>query len=206
MEVHYELMTYGIPTTVLPLNTEGAVDLEYHKKWLQQRRQLEADRRKESALPQSAIHKIPHTHDVLFGRDKVAQQHPGNARYMSLVESTQDRYDAAPTKASRTMIASEIVVAIKSRGGLFLKHDGIGWIEASDVTAKEKVTNAFRSRRRKSAATKQTVESVASSTIENKRHKDDSEAEEADVDATGGRRDEKRKVPQNRATGTVVDR
>jgi DNA polymerase II small subunit/DNA polymerase delta subunit B len=197
MEVHYELMSYGIPTTVLPLNTEGVVDLGYHNKWLEQRLQLEAAKRKESASPKSAVHKIPYPHDVLFGRDKMAQQHPGNTRYMNLIESTQDRYDTAPTKASRTLIATEIVVAIKSNGGLFLKHDGIGWIEAGDVTAKEKVTNAFRSRRRKSTTIKQTTaESVRSSTSQNKRRNSsdvegmDDSHEEAD-DAMGPSRRKK---------------
>ena len=176
MEVHYELMSYGIPTSVLPLNTEGAIDLMYHIKWLEQRKQLEEARRKESSLPKSVAHIFPHPRDVLFGRDKMAQQHPGNTRYMNFIESSQDRYDAAPTKAARTIIATEVVVAIKSNGGLFLKHDGIGWIEASHVTAKEKVTNAFRSRRRKSAATKQTpVESIlaSSSSTQNKRSSSD---------------------------------
>jgi hypothetical protein len=199
-EVQYELMTFGIPTTVLPLNTEGVVSLEYHKKWIEQRRQIEEARRKDSALPQSVVHKIPQTHDVLFGRDKMAQQHPGNARYLNMIESTQDRYDAAPTKAFRTIVATEILVAIKSHGGLFLKNDGIGWIEAGDVIAKEKVTNAFRSRRRKSAATKQTVESIAcaaaaAATMQNKRQnpsnlelmdKDASNQADVDVDVTGG--------------------
>jgi hypothetical protein len=210
MEVHYELLTFGIPTSVLPLDKEGVFNLEYHKKWLDQRNQVEEARRKELALPGSVVHRIPQNSDVLFGRDKMAQQHPGNTRYLNLIESAQDSYDTAPTKASRTMIATEIVVAIKSRGGLFLKHaDGIvGWIEAGDVTAKEKVTNAFRSRRRKAAATKQAVvESATSASMQDKRQsttstsgcepamvddKDDSFNEAADVDGTENRECRKR--------------
>jgi hypothetical protein len=183
IESHYQLMTYEIPSIVLPIDTEGTIDLEYHRRWIEQRRGAEAPlvsrgaaddalvapdnkiprcieqrRGAEAPLSRGAANddalvapdnKIPRCIDVLFGRDKLAQQHPGNIRYLDLVKANQGRYDAASSKTAKTGIANEIVVAIKSRGGQFLKRDGVGWVDVDDMKAKVKVTNTFRSRRKK---------------------------------------------------------
>jgi hypothetical protein len=41
-EVHYDLMTFGIPTSLLPVTMNGNIDLCHHRDFLQQRKQLEA--------------------------------------------------------------------------------------------------------------------------------------------------------------------
>jgi len=41
-EVHYDLMTFGIPTSLLPVTMNGNIDLCHHRAFLQQRKQLEA--------------------------------------------------------------------------------------------------------------------------------------------------------------------
>ena len=41
-EVHYDLMTFGIPTSLLPVTMNGNIDLSQHRDFLQQRKQLGA--------------------------------------------------------------------------------------------------------------------------------------------------------------------
>ena len=56
LEIHYELLTYGIPVQVLPVNTDGQYSNANHAQWLQQRRSDEEQqngRREENAVVKS---------------------------------------------------------------------------------------------------------------------------------------------------------
>ena len=97
---------------------------------------------------------------MLFGRDKVAQSHPGNARYLHLISTYQEQYDSVGSKDERFIISSEIVLQIRESGGRFLKFDGTGWENVDDTTARYKVTNAFRSYRKKEVANAAKQQSV----------------------------------------------
>ena len=145
------LMTFGIPVNVLPLQKDGNTELEYHKLWLEQRKRLEAKQRNNES-PQELTYVIPGPKDILFGRDKLAQSHPGNVHYLNLISKYQDLYDNAGTKEKRFVISSCILCNIKESGARFLKFDGYGWVVADDTTARYKVTNAFRSYRKKQTA------------------------------------------------------
>lgn len=142
LECKYELMTFGIPTKVLPITAEGEIELEYHKRWLERRRILEA------TIGDNECHtNVPNHSDVLYGKDKSVQEHSGNIRYLNLISEYWDRYDGAK-KIEKKSITEEMVNLIKKSGGRFLKMDDSGWIEVSDVVAREKVSNAFRDRRK----------------------------------------------------------
>jgi hypothetical protein len=147
-ECQSELMTFGIPVQVFPPNTAEAVDLDQHKKWIEQRQVLEAASSAEDVRTGFEALVIPRAVDVLYGRDAKAQQHPGNIRYHVLIETNQNRYDATDSRIEKTAIAYQIVQTIKEHGGCFLKQDQAGWVVVDDTTARNKVTNAFRSRRK----------------------------------------------------------
>jgi hypothetical protein len=141
-----ELMTFGIPVQFLPLSIEGKRHLDDHKRWIEERKVIEGSA---TASEENVIF-APNAQDVLLGRNKSALIHPGNLRYHELVRSNMDRYDAAgETKHERTAICHEIVLAVKEKGGRFLKQEDVGWICIDDSTAKEKVSTAFRNRRKK---------------------------------------------------------
>ena len=141
-------MTFGIPSVAIPVDNGGEINLENHEKWLIAREHLE-----EMSSNTSGIDKFPRTFipgplDVLLGRDKIAQEHLGNYRYLQIIEDHQERYDNAPTKHQKSLLAGEILNMIKESGGRFLKMDYAGWVEAEDSLSRSKIANAFRSRRR----------------------------------------------------------
>lgn len=139
-------MTFGIPVQLLPIDVEGNVRLDNHKLWLEQRRNLEKIRPQDH---QAEIHcTVPGPYDVLFGRDKISRFHAGNTRFYHLIDSRQEKYDAATSKDERSLLAADILLIIKESGGRFLKLDKTSWVVVDDETARDKVTSTFRTRRR----------------------------------------------------------
>ena len=69
--------------------------------------------------------------DVLFGRGKPYQVHPGNVRLAELIEERQMEYNAA-NRQRKTDISWEIVEAIVNNGGRFMKKSN------EDVTSSSK--------------------------------------------------------------------
>ena len=47
LEIQYKLLSYGIPLAALPIDSTGCVDNECHKIWVQQRRNLEQQQKKD---------------------------------------------------------------------------------------------------------------------------------------------------------------
>jgi hypothetical protein len=93
---------------------------------------------------------VPRPIDVLMGREKLAFTHVGNSHYQYLIGEYQDRYDACETRIEKTIIASTLAMKIKESGGRFLlrKKGETTWSEAAESVVSEKVTNAFRGRRK----------------------------------------------------------
>lgn len=89
---------------------------------------------------------LPSSKDVLFGRGRPFQEHPGNVRFSLIIDSLQPRYEVA-RRSEKTVIAEEVVKKMKSRGGRFLRRLDGCWEEVSDIMAREKVSQAFRSLR-----------------------------------------------------------
>ena len=91
----------------------------------------------------------PNERDVLFGRGKGCQNHPGNIRFRNLIDSERSSYEQARL-LEKTMISERIVQLVHSQSGRFLKSAGKGtWIEVSDEVARDKISHAFRDQRRK---------------------------------------------------------
>ena len=162
-------MTFGIPVQVMPVQVDGSIDLEHHKLWVDQQRKIEARRRRDGHQGcRFAI--IPGQKDILFGRDKIARSHPGNARFLHLISTLQEQYDGASSKEERFIISAGIVSSIKESGGRFLKFEEAGWEVVDDTVARYKVTNTFRSYRKKqNSAIPPTKESVGEEKLELKR-------------------------------------
>jgi hypothetical protein len=168
-EIQYALLTYGIPMKFFPHDLNGDPRLGEHREWIQQRR------KKEKSIEKSGIKRIllPGPYDVLFGREKTAQEHPGNFRYLRILDEHRDRYDSVP-KDDKTDVAVAVVEKVKSSSGRFLKTDGAGWVEVDDRTARLKVSMAFRSKRR------------ASQMLTKKRTNEETSGEDNDSSDPGG--------------------
>lgn len=140
MECVYNLMTFGISADILPMTPTGEHKLEAHQDY--------CSRLRKSSEINDGVFRIvvPGTCDVLLGRGKPLQKHPGNLRYHHIVESCHGQYENAQ-KLEKTNLARTIVQRMKESGGRFLKHDGIGWIEIDDDAARYKVSHTFRNHR-----------------------------------------------------------
>jgi hypothetical protein len=160
-EFHYELMTFGLPTKVLPFDVDGNLHFENHRNWIDQQRQK---RQQPTQYQQQPIRKqptnsynphlqiyVPAPLDVLMGREKIAQEHTGNFRYNQIIQSRLEKYDNG-TRQEKTQMATEILEVVKGYGGRFLKLESGSWVQVNDLVAREKVSNAFRSKRKTGGA------------------------------------------------------
>jgi hypothetical protein len=117
-----------------------------------------------SMIPQISNHEIsalsvalPTPNDVLFGRGKSIQDHPGNIAFVSLIESLYPQYDILETKQDKTEFSERVVQRFKALGGRFLKphwKNPSFWQATDNAAARIKVSHAFRSRRRDVVAKK----------------------------------------------------
>lgn len=88
----------------------------------------------------------PTDHDVLCGQSRVCASHPGNRRFQAVLDMYAPRYDAATSKQEKMSLTKEIVGVIAASTGRFLKYkDGV-WVEISNVTARDKVSHALRTK------------------------------------------------------------
>lgn len=147
-EIRYTLMTFGIPTDILPIADDGTILLENHEEWINQRVELEKMDR--SRGNQITYVYTPGPFDILLGRGKATLKRPGNIRYKFLIEEHAERYEKTP-KAEKTVVAEELLLLLKSSGSRFLKFEkGRGWTEVGDAAARDKISMSFRDRRQQS--------------------------------------------------------
>jgi hypothetical protein len=164
VELFYQLKGFGIPTNALPLDMMGNFHYENHEKWYQNRQAIETAlheaailaakeeqrTRSDGTNKDDRISIIPRPIDVLMGKEKLSVAHAGNIKYQILIARFQERYDACETKIEKTVIASALAMQVKANGGRFLlrKKGETTWSEAAESVVSEKVTNAFRGRRK----------------------------------------------------------
>lgn len=95
---------------------------------------------------------IPDSHvkdvDVLFGRGKKANNHPGNILFRELVMRMSPEYKDCKRK-QKTAIANNIVGKIHKEGGRFLtllgdNSDTYSWVETTGVALRKKTSQALR--------------------------------------------------------------
>jgi hypothetical protein len=134
-----QLLTYGIPTHVLPIDEHDHTMVDYHLEWIRNRQAQEASLSSSSRV--TAM--IPRRFDVLFGRGATIAEHTGNLRAFHIVEMNLEKYEQAG-KFEKTHIADRIVHLIHKSHGRFLKKEHGGWVEATRDEAREKISHCFR--------------------------------------------------------------
>lgn len=140
MECIYTLMTFGIPSDILPVGTSGEKKIEAHEEYVRRMRNAH------EMVDNVDRIILPGKFDVLLGRGKPLQKHHGNLHYHFVIEGYHDRYEKA-MKLEKTQIAKFIVDTIQELGGRFLKQDEAGWVEIDDEAARTKVSHTFRNHR-----------------------------------------------------------
>jgi len=165
LEVIYQLMTFGIPQSLLPVSVTGEIDVSRHRAFIHDLERLEAEQMtnfktqmgssrvsSKSEETNQEVIIVPGPRDVLLGRGRLIQENMGNIRYRNLIESYRDQYDIA-RKKEKTRLTVEIVQKVNNDGGRFLKQfnedgEGTTWVEVSTNVAREKVSHSFRDKRR----------------------------------------------------------
>ena len=89
---------------------------------------------------------IPSNQDVVCARGKSYWDHAGNIMYRQLIGRSTTKYSTTSNKLEKTLIVSEIVEAVHSQHGKFVKklRKGGPWVEVDEVFAREKVGQSLR--------------------------------------------------------------
>lgn len=183
-EINFELQTYGIQTQDSPMKDDGTWSNEWHKEWLKAQRVREEKLAvtAPSPLPTDTADNVsrespnendqddedfilvPRRFDVLFGRGKNEREHTGNLRAMHICDMHWEAYEKCQ-KFVKTEMAEKIVHIIQESGGRFLKpnKDGVGWVEADDAAAREKIAHFFRFKRSRNKSTPPPLEESSTS-------------------------------------------
>ncbi len=137
-ECQYSLMTFGLPVHVFPIGGNSELKILEFQKWIKKQEIKEDAIRKGVAF--DAID-LPSAKDVLMGKGKPFQLHPGNVKLRYLCERHLEDYSAS-RKGNKSELASKIV----EQCGQFLKREANGWwTEVNAEVAKDKVIKAFLS-------------------------------------------------------------
>jgi hypothetical protein len=91
----------------------------------------------------------PTPNDVLLGRGKKFQNHPGNVRFREWLDGYYDDYDHAP-RTERRRIATNLTQILNAKGVRFLKlTENNQWVQSQGVEAEKKISQLFRCLRKK---------------------------------------------------------
>lgn len=98
--------------------------------------------------PKEGAVDLPCKCDVLLGRGKPFNSHPGNKQLHEIVASFYKKYNGL-LRAEKTKLAEEIVFMVRGYGGNFLKQDEKSgmWVAVSNLEARNKVAHGFRRKR-----------------------------------------------------------
>jgi hypothetical protein len=109
----------------------------------------------------------PTKDDVLLGRGKPFQNHPGNQRMLLIVDERKEQYLAVKRDQKRAIV-EEVLGVIQEGGARFLKRsaDGHYWKEVEPAISFEKVSHALRSKVRRLEDSKGKEPSLAMGSLE----------------------------------------
>jgi len=135
-------MSFGLPVRSFPVTTRGEWKKGGFFKWIARRKLRDQDPEKYRNTVE-----VPSLCDVLLGRGKPFQGHPGNRRLHDILAAHYDEYNNGGRK-EKTELAEKIVKLVKATPAKFLRRDEDEmWVTASDEAAREKVSHGFRRKR-----------------------------------------------------------
>jgi len=91
----------------------------------------------------------PKDQDVVLGRGKRVQNHPGNMNFRSFLENYSDEYNKA-ARNQRRQFCTDLIQILRSEGVRFLKQSsepGV-WMECDSAQVEKKVGQFFRELRK----------------------------------------------------------
>lgn len=141
-----KLEEYNISSGIrLPQITQDAVSTDYLEQYLSLTRQQEQQQRND--LHGTIVQ--PLSSDVILGRGRHQQEHPGNLKLAQIVDSKRQEYSKL-RKLEKSRIIREIVELYESSCGRFVeRYEEEGkalWRESSSDARREKVSQLFRTK------------------------------------------------------------
>jgi hypothetical protein len=117
LECQHGLLSFGVPSRLLPFTAEGELKKNNHKKWIQRR--IVKDQAVLYRQPYDALYvfpgiDLPGRNDVLLGKGQPLQDHAGNRRLHELVETFFDEYNSAAKDGGRADVARKILHELKN--------------------------------------------------------------------------------------------
>jgi hypothetical protein len=129
---------------------EGELKTVNHLKWIARRKAKDTKMINKKGVFDGVD--LPGRNDVLLGRGKIFQDHPGSVILRNIVSCFLEEFKLA-SKHGKTAITWKIMKTIKGQGGRFLKRNADGWwVEVSDEAAREKVDMSFRTAKKQMQA------------------------------------------------------
>ena len=153
MECLWELMRFGIPREIIPLDEDSNIILDDFRAMIERCEERAASTPENDGSSQTIPY--PKTNDVLLGRGVPYQDFFGNVQLMESVDLYMLEYQTANERGRKGEICKEIVQQVQKRGGRFIRRtrteDGEGdeWEEVSQKEALEKLGHLFRNRSKK---------------------------------------------------------
>ena len=150
LELIYQLRTFGIAMDTFPTDPFGDMRKDILNVWFDQH--LQAIQLPSADTGGVAARAEPgriFENDVLLGRGRAVQSHPGNIRFRRFLEEHQAEYEQSP-RFMRHAVAAQFVRILNSNGVRFL-HRGENdvWVESEFEDAERKVGQYFRELRKK---------------------------------------------------------
>ena len=105
------------------------------------------DSRSPIASPAGIVVVEPTHKDVLLGRGKASQNHPGNVRFREILARYQEEYNNTP-RYKRVDTPKEITRFLLEDGVRFLQRVDNGWLECDASEAEKRVKQLFRNQKK----------------------------------------------------------
>ncbi|CAJ1970319.1 unnamed protein product [Cylindrotheca closterium] len=168
-EVNERLSTFGINSVLLVVSQSGEKKTEKHRELMKVIKSIEVAK---LLTPEKLTVLVPSATDVLLGRGKPIQNHPGNIRLGLIAESQLEEYDEIANRLDKTKLAEMTMAKMKDAGVRFLSRDDNGfWELAAERLARERVSSTFRTVRDRLKVSRRSTKapSPADSTVARKR-------------------------------------
>jgi hypothetical protein len=107
----------------------------------------------------------PREADVLCGRGRAIRDHPGNQRFILLIQNKKNSYSTA-IKGWKLEIVKSVVQAIRDHDGRFLQRQGDSWVDTGDDKAMIKTSQAFRDLRGEEATMTMTTTTTTTTKVD----------------------------------------
>lgn len=171
VELRYRLANYGIPLDTFPVDVNGNIRESILNTWLHNHLAKEGSLKSHGSAiqdnsfpgdddtssssgddedaPSSSVQDGIWQTDVLLGRGRLVQYHPGNIRFRELLEEHRAEYESL-LRNQRRQACIDLTNELVGNGTRFLKHGENGeWTVCCFEDAVGKVSQFYRTRRRR---------------------------------------------------------